>query len=670
MRFQGQKLGYVAGSTPDGKSLIFRLPHGDLSQAPRLGDLLLIKDETTNHSWLARVESQSHVSIELHEQEVRNAIARGQTSLGQELSDHEKEMYLGHDYVLKLLGEIRQKTKFAPVVRILPPRGATVNHLKADELKQLVTLDADGTTIGYYAVGDEVFNDNSNQVPVKFSVRRFVSRRSAIFGVAGFGKSNLMKNILAELTIYQPTVGKLVFDLDGEYAFGGTEVIKEGDKDVTKTRVGLADIPAVADRLLVYTQAQRVEPTYSNVIEGNPVLNLAEISARKVISTLLPESRQETVYAGLLRSLTSEVWKRLLDLVSDEKTGGYDTSLEDVASILNLRLDENLSSIQAIIRALVPMTKGHSPSSNMLRDVMEKLRFGATVVIDLSSMGLDAAYNLTRFMVDEIFTANQDAYVAGGKAPEIVIFVEEAQNLLSDKQVREGNPIARLAKEGRKYNLGLVYISQQPGAIAKEILTQTNTFVVLHLLARTDLRSLQEINPHYEGVIGDFVQNESLQGHAYIYSTVPDVPSQSYVFATKATSFESTVAALKSYSPSGAVTIKKQRAEAMHKLEDLLAKVLVSQVKLSSSHDGEDHYNNAAVSAEVAKQLPDEVAYFRSSRNPTYLDARILEEACRSLGYDARIDWQTKPPTLCLRMKSTSPEVVRRNQGSVHEPTH
>jgi len=238
MRFQGQNLGLVAGSLPDGKSVILRLPHGDLSKAPRLGDLVLVKDEATNSQWLARVESQSHVSIELHEQEVRNAIARGLTSLGSMLSDHEKEMYLGHDYQLKLLGEIRNGFKFAPVVRIMPPRGAVVNHLKADELKRLVTLDDTGANIGYYAVGDEINEANSNEIPVKFSIRRFVSRRSAIFGVAGFGKSNLMKNILAELTVKEPTVGKIVFDLDGEYSFGAGEGQKK--------RYGLADIPAVA----------------------------------------------------------------------------------------------------------------------------------------------------------------------------------------------------------------------------------------------------------------------------------------------------------------------------------------------------------------------------------------------------------------------------------------
>jgi DNA helicase HerA-like ATPase len=647
MRFQGQKLGFVAGSLSDGKSLILRLPHGDLSKAPRLGDLALIRDETTNHSWLARVEKQSHVSIELHEQEVRNAIARGQTSLGAELSDHEKEMYLGHDYELKLLGEIRTNLNFAPVARVLPPRGATVNHLKADELKQLVMLDSDGATIGYYAVGDEVHDTDSNQIPVKFSVKRFVSRRSAIFGVAGFGKSNLMKNILAELTVSEPTVGKLVFDLEGEYSFGG------GDE--AKKRFGLADIPSVAERLVVHTNAKRSEPQYQSVMAGAPVLNLGEISARKVVSTLLPESRQERVYADLLRGLTSEKWKKVLDLVA---TGGYDTNTAEVAHILGISHDDNLVSIQGMVRALVPMTKGHSASSNMMRDVLENLKMGATVVIDLSGMGLDAAFNLTSFMVDELFETNQTAFVAGGNVPEVVVFVEEAQNLLSDRQVREGNPIARLAKEGRKYNLGLVYVSQQPGAIAKEILTQTNTFFVFHLLSKIDIKALQDINPHYEGVIADFIQMESLQGHAYIYSTVPEMPVQSYVFATKSTSFQETIESLKKRPTSGASDIRKYRAEVVLTLAAILKDVLKTQPK-ETTQQGEDRYRSGPISGELAKRLPSDLFFVRA-RDPRWTETYWLLEGCQKLGYEARMEWAADgKPYLYLKEEGPPPPVIR-----------
>ena len=655
MRFQGQKLGYVAGSLSDGKSVILRLPHSDLSAAPRLGDLVLISDATTNQKWLARVEKNSHVSIELHEQEVRNAIARGQTSLGSELSDHEKEMYLGHDYELKLLGEIRDGFKFAPVVRILPPRGSLVNHLKADWLKQLVTLDDDGAVIGYYAVGDEVHDTNSNQIPVKFSIKRFVSRRSAIFGVAGFGKSNLMKNIIAFLTVSEPTVGKLIFDLDGEYAFGR-------DDDGKKSK-GLADIPAVAERLVVYTNAGRKENEYQKIIDGAPVLNLGEISARKVVSTLLPESRQDRVYADLLRVLTKAKWQQLLDLVTKN---GFDTNTAEVATSLGIPHEENLASIQGMIRALVPITsRGHSSASNMLNDVLENLKLGATVIIDLSSMGLDAAYNLTSFMVDELFEINQTTFVAGGKIPEVVVFIEEAQNLLSERQVKDGNPLARLAKEGRKYNLGLVYVSQQPGAIAKEILTQTNTYFVLHLLSKIDLRALQEINPHYEGVIADFIQMESLQGHAYIYSTVPDMRTQSYVFATKAANFDTTVTNLSEQPVKGDKALKHIQQEAIKKLGDLLKHILASQNPVETTELGKK-YKSTPISASLVQKLGDDLWYVKNNKNPLYMNDTWLERACEYLGFDAKVKWddQDRAFYLYLKDKDGSTSNVKRKTAN------
>ncbi len=656
MRFQGQKLGYVAGSQADGKSVILRLPHSDLSAAPRLGDLVLISDTATIQKWLARVEKSLHVSIELHEQEVRNAIARGQTSLGSELSDHEKEMYLGNDYELKLLGEIRDGFEFRPVVRILPPRGSLVNHLKADQLKQLVTLDEDGAVIGYYAVGDEVYNTNSNQIPVKFSIKRFVSRRSAIFGVAGFGKSNLMKNLIAFLTVSEHNVGKLIFDLDGEYAFG-----TDGKGKKSK---GLADIPAVAERLVVYTNAGRKEENYIKIIDGAPVLNLGEISARKVISTLLPDSRQDRVYADLLKALTKEKWQRVLDLVT---RNGFDTNTVDVANIFGISHDDNLASIQGMIRALVPITsRGHSSASNMLSDVLENLKLGATVIIDLSSMGLDAAYNLTTFMIDELFETNQTTFVAGGKVPEVVVFVEEAQNLLSEKQVKDGNPLARLAKEGRKYNLGLIYVSQQPGAIAKEILTQTNTYFVLHLLSKIDLKALQEINPHYEGVNADFIQMESLQGHAYIYSTVPDMSTQSYVFSTKAANFDETAESLSKLPLKGNKALKHIRQETVEKLAAFLDKILSSQNCLGETEFG-SKYKSAPISGALAQRLSDEFWYVKSNKNPQYMNDTWLERACEYLGFTVKTEWEDRVPYLYLKNKDEVPPDVKRTTAKPDE---
>ena len=74
--------------------------------------------------------------------------------------------------------------------------------------------------------------------------------------------------------------------------------------------------------------------------------------------------------------------------------------------------------------------------------------------------------------------------------------------------------------------LGLIYVTQQPGAIAEEIVSQTENFLVMHLLNRGDVDALAKANRHFAEAISDFIQNEALLGYAYLYSA----PRQPFVF--------------------------------------------------------------------------------------------------------------------------------------------
>ncbi|MGA9777800.1 MAG: hypothetical protein WBS33_05970 [Verrucomicrobiia bacterium] len=63
-----------------------------------------------------------------------------------------------------------------------------------------------------------------------------------------------------------------------------------------------------------------------------------------------------------------------------------------------------------------------------------------------------------------------------------VIFVEEAQNVLSEEFVKSNaNPFVRVAKEERKFGLGLVAITQRPSAISEETRTQAENFFAFHM---------------------------------------------------------------------------------------------------------------------------------------------------------------------------------------------
>lgn len=644
-RFQGQRIGYVVGTGKDSRSVICRLGYSELVKSPRLGDLVSIRDVESQRQWLGRVEEERHVSIDLREDEIRNAIARGQY-LNTELTEREKEMYLGHDFTIRVLGELTSGSPvaFRPVLRNLPPRGAEILQLERKQLASLVMLDKEGPVIGYYAVGDEVYDKEHGDLPIRFSVRRFISRRTAIFGVAGFGKSNLMKDILAFLAIGAPTVGKLVFDLDGEYAFG------------TEQGQGLADIPSVKENLVVYTDPTRVDAKYHEVIAGPASLNLEHIPPYRAVSLLLPESRQERVYAGLLSSLSPDKWQKVIQYVAEHGMASEPAQLAEILGI-NLAEGGNQASITGMINALVPILRGHTPESTLLIETYEALRAGATVIIDLSQMSLDGAFNAMLLLVEDLFEKNRDAFVSGGKVPEIIVFVEEAQNLLSDKQVREGNPIARLAKEGRKYNLGLVYVSQQPGAIAREILSQTNNFFVMHLLAETDIKALTSINPHYGGVIADFIQNESLQGHTYIYSTVPGMPLQSYVFGAKVIKFEDVSDELSTMTmPKGYRTYRQRHLEWTERIAQELSAILESTPPVRRDVNGFDVYDWWAISGALHRRLPEDWP-IRQTKYPQFVDDKWIREGFQKLGipYEGW-KWEQKKPYIYIRSDAGTPD--------------
>jgi len=68
-----------------------------------------------------------------------------------------------------------------------------------------------------------------------------------------------------------------------------------------------------------------------------------------------------------------------------------------------------------------------------------------------------------------------------GKLPHVLITIEEAQRVLKADSI-----FASIAREGRKFKVGLCAITQQPKLIKEELLSQFNTFFILGLADEGD----------------------------------------------------------------------------------------------------------------------------------------------------------------------------------------
>ncbi len=142
------------------------------------------------------------------------------------------------------------------------------------------------------------------------------------------------------------------------------------------------------------------------------------------------------------------------------------------------------------------------PFYDRQRTIAEKSN---VVIVDLSLLSSEVLENVTALLgrlIHEFLQRVSDSKISGierGGFP-VVLVLEEAQNYIREGHRLEEESISkqvfeRIAREGRKYGLGLVVASQRPSELSKTVLSQCNSFIVHRLQNPEDLRYFREIVP-------------------------------------------------------------------------------------------------------------------------------------------------------------------------------
>ena len=515
------------------------MPYRDEFQAiPMHGQFVLVQLEHEHEAVFGRITSiaaQGRLTSPIGEDYAVRAV-RDQRPIPDELRDQ----YLKYKVDIRVLGVLRQtasRLTFVPSHRRLPHVGAKVAFLGPDLLAEVANANdkaEDAAEIGFLAFGEFVYaggDPRASSAPwmvtmwpaiiPKFQISKLLSRRSFVFARAGFGKSNLVKLLFSRLYATDPVVprrngtrapvGTVIFDPDGEYFWPDHQ-----------GRPGLCDVDDLADRLVVFTGRSAPSPAYGSFVVDGVRLDLRQLPAARVISLALPADKQDHQNVLKLKGLPPEKWHELVDLIDADR---YEADPRRVARLLGIVKDKGGDDVQvgAAISHMVRIVRElHDPSSQLLRALKSALADGKLCVVDISQMRGPQGLQLAGIILSDIFEHNQEQFTeAVPRTIPTIAVIEEAQSVLGAGSGRDDGPFVSWVKEGRKYDLGAFLITQQPGSIPAELVSQGDNFFVFHLLAEGDLNALRRANAHFSGDLLAALLNEPLVGHGVFWSSAP-----------------------------------------------------------------------------------------------------------------------------------------------------
>jgi hypothetical protein len=522
------------------------LPYrNEFQSIPMHGQFLLVQLETPNEAVLGRITSFSP--------EGKLSSGSGDEFNIRAVRDHRpvpedlREQYLRYRVNIRVLGVLRSgngdRLTYVPSVRRLPHVGSPVAFPSEQVLQDIAGHNIEGAPIGYFALGEYVYAPQkknisvhdwmqfkSPEVLIRFPVENLVSRRSFIFARAGFGKSNLNKLLFSTLYKKSPKipkrnreapVGTVIFDPDGEYFWPDD-----------KGRPGLCDVPELEDKLVVFTPRKSSSPFYQSFVAGGVKLDIRRLNPSDVISIALSPEKQDQQNVRKLRGLHQDAWEKLVDLIYKE---GNQADQDKVMALLNLEKSQEAEALAARANMTAVVKMLHDPTSQLMDMLLYALGAGKLCVVDVSQMRGGQAMVLSGLILRRIFDHNQAEFTeAEPRTIPTIAVIEEAQSVLNEKST-SSEPFISWVKEGRKYDLGAVMVTQQPGSIPVEILSQGDNWFIFHLLSAADLISLKRANAHFSDDLLTAILNEPIAGQGVFWSSVGGKP---YPVAIRVLSFE------------------------------------------------------------------------------------------------------------------------------------
>lgn len=437
--------------------------------------------------------------------------------------------------VVQLVGECQRSNSFVRGISQYPTVGDPV-HLLTE--KDLIKIYGMSNYSNYVAVGHL---SSAESIPALVNIDKLITRHSAIVGTTGSGKSTTVAGLLSSLSNRDeyPSSRIMVFDIHGEYSsalrdraniYRVNPNLSRGEKPLyipywamsfeELLSVSLGDLDdksrgQVMEKIVsLKKEAMVVSPrdgvTESNLTVDTPVpfsihklwLDLHRLvyathtvqgtgQSDETIAYLMDIETGQPIQAGDALNIIPPKFKPQNQQAKDEKIylSGSDLPIRRQLNYLASRLRDSRYDFLYRPGPWLPDVKG-KPEKDL--DILLKDWLGGDnpiTILDLS--GIPTAILTTligillRIIYDSLFWAR---FISeGGRERPLLVVLEEAHAYLnSGNSGQAAEAVKRIVKEGRKYGIGAMIISQRPSEIDSTILSQCGTIFALRLSNSTD----------------------------------------------------------------------------------------------------------------------------------------------------------------------------------------
>ena len=325
---------------------------------------------------------------------------------------------------------------------------------------------------------------NQSDVEVNVEANPILSRHLAILAMTGAGKSNTVSVLIDQFLRYNLPI--FVFDMHGEYK---DAVFPNGEVNVIRPKIN---------------------PHYMSFHEIKKLVNIGA-------NSYIQERHFRRAFHEAKESLKNGV----------AQTNNFLQVIYDILENKSLEEGSDKQIVDVMNKIDDAMIKYSNIFDKNIGNILSSIKKGHANVLDLSQVDESVASVLVSHILRNALQRSKDAASKGENLIENSVFfiLEEAHILAPKKRETDSKKwIQRVAREGRKFGLGLCLVSQSPKTVDHDALSQMNNMIILRLVEPEDQRHVQSAS---ESLSKDLVdQLPSLNvGEAIVLGLMSKVPT-------------------------------------------------------------------------------------------------------------------------------------------------